>query len=265
MQGPIDESSRLLLGISERRLILVRINAAGTVCMFRWWESQDQDEMQKFSLQQLEILKKQTDKVNSPVEIWFMHTEAMLMPTYHFEPSRLSSMLEIVYGPAPLTQAKLGKTNAQDLMHAYRIESTLDQALNQQFPDATREHILRRFPSHLQHEQDSLFFHLTVYATEIRVHLQNGNKTLLHQVYSYSSKEDVLHRLLSICTGLSLQPEQTTITASGMMSKDSALHELLHRSFAAIQFEEFDFPMHEGLNAESYPAHLFSPILAFTS
>lgn len=263
MQRPFDESSRLVMGISEHRLISVRINAEGTICMFQWWESADREEMQKFTLEQLQLIQKQEKTDVNPVEIWFMHTESMLIPYAHFEPNRLSSMLEIVYGPAPLTQNKLGKTNSNDLMYAFRIESTLDQTLNHLFPNASREHILRRIPNPIQSVAMMLF--LTVYATEIRVHVQQENKVSLHQVYAYTSKEDVLHRLLNICKGMNLQPDQTTISASGMMSKDSALHELLYRSFSSVVFEEVEFPLHEGLNAESYPPHLFSPILSFTA
>lgn len=263
IQGPIDESSRLLLGISERRLISVRINAAGTICMFHWWESANREEMQKFTLEQLELINKNENTDVNHVEIWFMHTESMLIPASHFDSNRLSSMLEIVYGPAPLTHTKIGKTNSNDLMYTFRIESKLDQNLNQLFPDASREHILRRIPNPIQSVAMMLF--LTVYATEIRVHVQQEDKVFLHQVYAYTSKEDVLHRLLNISKGMNLQPDQTIISASGMMSKDSALHELLYRSFSSVVFEEVEFPLHEGLNAESYPPHLFSPILAFTA
>jgi hypothetical protein len=262
LENQAQDVRRLILGISERRLMLSGIDSNGAILQFNWWESDNPEEALPFTINQLEQLNQRFSIPSDALEIWFLHSESLLIPTSHFESGRAVDMLNILHGLAPLAEVKYGYTRDYNLMHAYRLESALDQALNQHFPNAVREHVLRKIPfADISGAQ--LF--LTVYATELRIHAQQHDKILLHQVYPYQTKEDVLYRLLTICEGLGWNSAEMGLRVSGLMSADSSLYTLLHRSFGSLAFESTAFVLHESLQQESYPSQLFSSLLAYTA
>lgn len=242
--------------------MMAGIDSNDAIVHFDWWESNNREDAFSFTIQQLEQLNQRFSISSEALEIWHMHTESMLIPTAHFEPGRAAAMLDVLHGTAPATEVKYGYTRDYNLMHVYRLESSLEGVLKQQFPHVVQEHLLRKIPLS---DVAGVQLYLSVYATELRIHIQQDDKILLHQVYPYHTKEDVLFRLLSLCEGFGFNSTEMGLRVSGLMSVDSSLYVLLHRSFGSITFESTKFGFHESVDQKSYPTQLFSSLLAFTA
>ncbi len=252
---------RFLLGISERRLIIAKIDQFGTLVSFDWWESESQDETQMFIGQKLNTIHSQVQIPNDVIKIYFLHTESMLLPQKYFEPKQTEQYLNLLFGAAPLTSVKFGSTNENEIMHAYRLETSLDQTLNTLFPTVEKEHALRFYPVSSGQKEN---IRLTIYQTEIRIHIQVDGKIQLHQVYAYQTKEDILFHLIKVCEQYQWNPVKTCIEVSGLISKDSALYDLIYRSFGRIEFKNSEIVLPEDIDEHAYPLHLFSPILEYS-
>jgi hypothetical protein len=247
--------------MSERRLMIAKIDQFGTLSSFDWWESEDQGESQMFIEKKINTIHSQVQLSNDLIKICFLHSESMLLPQQYVEPNQVEQYLSLLFGTAPLTTIKSGTTYENGMMHAYRLESSLDQTLNTLFPHAEKEHVLRFYP--VSSGQTEII-RLTIYQSEVRIHVQDHGKIQLHQVYTYQAKEDILYYLLSVCAQYHWNPSQTCIEISGLISKDSALHDLIYRSFGRIEFKDSEIMLPEDIDEQAYPLHLFTPILEYS-
>ncbi len=83
-----------------------------------------------------------------------------------------------------------------------------------------------------------------------------GGRLLLAQQFPYSSPDDVLYYLLKTIQQFGLSQQETELSLSGLVDRESALFRELYQYFLKIRFREANWqtPAHE------YPAHYFTTL-----
>ena len=89
-----------------------------------------------------------------------------------------------------------------------------------------------------------------------RVIVKKDGQLHLAQTYAYTTPLDVVYFLLKICSEFGLSQEQSTLSISGLVEKESALYRELYNYFLNIQFRN---PAQPDL-PDGHPAHFFTSI-----
>lgn len=91
---------------------------------------------------------------------------------------------------------------------------------------------------------------------EFSVVVVKENQVVLAQTYSYSTPDDVLFRLLKICSFFGLEQEQVQIKLSGLIEEQSALYHELFQYFLHTAFRTCP-EWEETLQQYGYPSQYF--------
>lgn len=83
-----------------------------------------------------------------------------------------------------------------------------------------------------------------------------SGKLFIAQVFEYSTPEDVLYYLLSICRQFSFSQDDVQLNISGLVDKQSSLYKELYQYFAAICFRDTSWNM----KGTEYPSHFFTSL-----
>lgn len=178
------------------------------------------------------------------------HPESLFIPESIFRPEHMPVYLESAFGKRPAAY-KSDYIPAWQLYNVYALPEGFDQSLSIHLPGSIVNH---RFTVMLKNSKASLDggqLLIEIRRKDILVMaLQNG-KLLFSRGFSYSSPEDILYALLSVCQQHGLQQETVSLEISGLIDRDSAVFKELYQYFIEISFRDCDWQSGE------YPSHYF--------
>ena len=190
--------------------------------------------------------------------------ESSLVPEALFSMDTNKDMIDIVHGNLQKGLVLSEKIPWWELFNVYRISPELHQLLQQQFTAGKYWHFYslllksyKMFDSGDGQDRLKVIF----YPDKMVTLVVRDGKVFLMQTFHYHDARDVAYHLLNTCRQLGINPEQIKVLVGGLIDRQSALSEELHKYFLQIDFEQIDESIKVTDELKELPLHYFSSIL----
>lgn len=186
--------------------------------------------------------------------------QCILLPAKFYDPANNEKALNIMYGDLLDGTLLVDDINKKENYTIYKVPVHLHNILTTQFPKAEFIHqysvLLKLIPA-----EDIM--KVVFYANKIVVLLRHAGKVRIIQSYKYKTADDIVYHLLNICNQFAATG--TRLQLSGMIERDSALFNEIHKYFLDIDFDNKPIPgLSMNMNSE-YPAHFFSSLFSIAA
>jgi hypothetical protein len=190
--------------------------------------------------------------------------ESSLVPEPLFSMDTNKEIIDIVHGNLQKGLVLSEKIPWWELFNVYRISPELHHLLQQQFTAGKYWHyyslLLKSYKMFDSADgQDCL--KVIFYPDKMVVLLVKKGKVHLMQTFHYQDARDVVYYLLNTCRQLEIDPLNIKLLIGGLIDKESALSEELHKYFLQVTFEMIDESIKVTDELKELPLHYFSSIL----
>jgi len=190
--------------------------------------------------------------------------ESSLVPEPLFSMDTNKEIIDIVHGNLQKGLVLSEKIPWWELFNVYRISPELHHLLQQQFTAGKYWHyyslLLKSYKMFDSGDgQDCL--KVIFYSDKMVALLVKKGKVHLMQTFPYQDARDVVYHLLNSCRQLDIDPLQIKLLVGGLIDRQSALSEELHKYFLQITFEMIDESIKVTDELKELPLHYFSSIL----
>jgi hypothetical protein len=188
--------------------------------------------------------------------------ETVILPSRFFKFEQAGAISESVHGKmhsATISEAVL----SWQLHLAYDVPTPIHQTITRQWPSGNSWHVHSVvLKTATPAEGETIFMDFKT--NDFSVVVIKNNSLLLAQIYNYTAGEDVLYWLLKICEQYRLSQTGINLILSGLIDKESAVHDNLHQYFLNISFASVN-GMKLGEEFSEYPEHFFSSLYKLAS
>jgi hypothetical protein len=190
--------------------------------------------------------------------------ESSLVPEPLFSMDTNKEIIDIVHGNLQKGLVLSEKIPWWELFNVYRIAPDLHHLLQQQFTAGKYWHyyslLLKSYKMFDSADgQDCL--KVIFYSDKMVVLVIRNGKVHLMQTFHYHDARDVAYHLLNTCRQLDINPEQIRLLVGGLIDRQSALSDELHKYFLQVNFEMIDESIKVTDELKELPLHYFSSIL----
>ncbi|HZE85656.1 MAG TPA: DUF3822 family protein [Puia sp.] len=211
-------------------------------------------------LQQDELLKRPVKETL----LVYNFPESSLVPEPLFSMDTNKELTDIVHGNLQKGLILTEKIPWWELFNVYRISPDVHQLLQQQFSAGKYWHyyslLLKSYKMFDSAEQNDCIKVIFYSDKMITLVLKEG-KIHLVQTFHYHDTKDVAYHLLNCCRQLAISQENVLLLVGGLIDRNSALSEELHKYFLRVTFEEIDESIKVTDELKELPLHYFSSIL----
>jgi len=190
------------------------------------------------------------------VLVCYDHPQSSLVPLQHYRYEDAGLLLETLYGVNG-TATVVSETVADwQLYNVYAVPKNVYGWVSKRFVTGSYWH---QYTVNIRNSKAAdTGGHLLVdfRKEEFTVLATGNNQLLLEQTFLYTTPEDVIYYLLSICHQFGLSAEKLQLELSGLIDKQSALYNELYQYFINVEFRE---PGWNNTDRE-YPAHFFTAL-----
>lgn len=190
--------------------------------------------------------------------ICYSFKESILIPESIHQFEAANESLTVVYGEMPASIVRSENIPGTKIHNIYRISEEVHQAITKYFPTAAVIHQYTAL-SHTENEISAMT--AIFYPNKIITKLIKEGALQIIQSYNYSCPEDVVYYMLNICHQFSV--EVVTLNLGGMIEKDSAMYDEIHKYFKQINFLALGADVAEGI--KEFPAHYFGHLFLLSS
>lgn len=190
--------------------------------------------------------------------------ESSLVPEALFSMDTNKDVIDIVHGNLQKGLVLSEKIPWWELFNVYRISPELHHLLQQQFTAGKYWHFYslllksyKMFDSGDGQDRLKVIF----YPDKMVILVVREGKVYLMQTFQYQDARDVAYHLLNTCRQLGIDPEKIKVLVGGLIDRQSALSEELHKYFLKIDFEHIDESIKITDELKELPLHYFSSIL----
>lgn len=258
--------SRLLLEVSANSFTYVLLNQRNMSPMaVKYFQLEHSKE--KLLTEVLEEILQQDELLRRPVKetlLVYNFPESSLVPESLFSTDTNRELTDIIHGNLQKGLILTEKIPWWELYNVYRISPDVHRLLQQQFTAGTYWHYYslmlksyKMFDTNETAECIKVVFYSDKMITLV---LKNG-KVQLMQTFHYQDAKDVAYHLLNCCRQLAVSQEEVLLLVGGLIDRQSALSEELHKYFLNISFEEIDESIKITDELKELPLHYFSSIL----
>ncbi len=189
--------------------------------------------------------------------------ECIPVPSVYCSSDTAEDYFSLMYG-AETCGAYINTVNDITLVSG-RLSKQQD-AFKKYFPSAGDEHkfslLLKKYFSDAYNATAGRV-HLLFYSGHFIITVIKENLLQLMQSRQYETAEDVLYMILNACAQNGLNPEETKITAGGMIDVKSSLYTALYMYLEGFEIETADKNMMDAEGFGEYPAHYFAPFFNY--
>ena len=196
------------------------------------------------------------------VYVMYSFAESVLIPFALYSSLENENVLNLVHGDLQNhTSILTDLVTESGVYNAYRVASSILNALLSKFPDAVNMHqysVLLRQPRSKEDKLNIIF-----YPQRIVLKLDRKGRTELVNSFSYNTAEDASYILLN--TSRQFEVENIPVEVSGLIEKDSALYKEIYKYFEEINFAALPAVYTYADEIIQQPSHYFSHIFAVDS
>src|SRR5882762_4129459 len=189
--------------------------------------------------------------------------ESSLVPEPLFSMDTNKELTDIVHGNLQKGLILTEKIPWWELFNVYRISPDAHQLLQQQLSAGKYWHyyslLLKSYKMFDSAEQNDCIKVIFYSDKMITLVLKEG-KIHLVQTFHYQDTKDVAYHLLNCCRQLAISQEEVLLLVGGLIDRNSALSEELHKYFLRVTFEEIDESIKVTDELKELPLHYFSSI-----
>jgi uncharacterized protein DUF3822 len=190
--------------------------------------------------------------------------ESSLVPEPLFSMDTNKELTDIIHGNLQKGLILTEKIPWWELFNVYRISPDVHHLLQQQFSAGKYWHyyslLLKSYKMFDSAEQNDCIKVIFYSEKMITMVLKDG-KIHLMQTFHYQDTRDVSYHLLNCCRQLGISQEEVLLLVGGLIDRNSALSEELHKYFLRVTFEEIDESIKVTDELKELPLHYFSSIL----
>ncbi|MDO6434672.1 DUF3822 family protein [Flavitalea sp. BT771] len=190
--------------------------------------------------------------------------ESSLVPEPLFSMDTNKEVIDMLHGNLQKGLVLSEKIPWWELFNVYRISPELHHLLQQQFTAGKYWHyyslLLKSYKMFDSSDgQDCL--KVIFYPDKMVALLVKKGKVHLMQTFPYQDARDVVYHLLNACRQLDIDPLKIKVLVGGLIDRQSALSEELHKYFLQVSFEMIDESIKVTDELKELPLHYFSSIL----
>ena len=190
--------------------------------------------------------------------ISYSFSDCVLIPERIYDTSNVENILKLIHGnirKANLLTDFLPELNSYNI---YKVPAQVNEVMTKMFPEAT---VVHQHSLLSKYNGQETFMTVIFYIRKIVVRLVNAGKVQIVQSFEYDISQDVVYHLLNVCQ--QFEVESVKLKLAGMIEKESALFEELHKYFLNIDFISIES---EAVTDEikMLPLHYFSHLASMT-
>jgi hypothetical protein len=190
--------------------------------------------------------------------------ESSLVPEPLFSMDTNKELTDIIHGNLQKGLILTEKIPWWELFNVYRISPDVHHLLQQQFSAGKYWHyyslLLKSYKMFDSAEQSDCI-KVIFYSDKMITMVLKEGKIHLMQTFHYQDTKDVSYHLLNCCRQLGISQEEVLLLVGGLIDRNSALSEELHKYFVRVTFEEIDESIKVTDELKELPLHYFSSIL----
>ncbi len=192
----------------------------------------------------------------------YHYTDSNLLPEKFFHIELNKPVTELVYGNARKGLLLSEKVAGWNLYNIYRVPREVHSLLQQKFAAGKYWHYYTLLLSGIDREELPAEMFKVIMAADRFVVVVSREKALqLIQTYTYQTPDDVSYHLLALCQQFGTDPEQLSLTVSGLIDEQSILYQELLKYFSKVEWDHVGSEVSLDEMFSSFPAHYFSPLL----
>ena len=236
-------------------------NAYVALAVFQYNKSKGSDDYSNIlqnELQQQPLLSGNYKKVY----IMYSFGECVLIPFSLYNSHENINVLNLIHGDLQSNVSVLTDVITENgIYNSYRVSTPVLRVIKSKFPDAVNRHqysvLLKQVPA----EGNKLLIIFYLKKVVVMLH-KNGGPQFIN-TFAYDSAEDVLYILLNTCK--QFEVKNIPVEISGMIEKNSALSQDIHKYFSSVSFAELPAGCNYSEEITKHPSHYFSYIFAVDS
>ena len=185
--------------------------------------------------------------------------EAVQVPADIYRYDQEKYYLGTFISTVPDSVIKSEHINTQDLYNVYYVPVAINNLVSKSFIGTAYWHYYSVLLKNISGREDQAML-MDVRPGEFAVLYVKAGKLRCCMMYTYSTPEDVLYKILGICNQFGIKRQELPLTASGFIEKQSALYKELYKYFPSIHFD--GLPDGTGLSDGfvDLPVHYFSSV-----
>lgn len=186
--------------------------------------------------------------------------DSIFVPLRYFNPTEAPFLINSLVGKIADEIILSEPVTDWQLQNIYRVSRSLHLILEKNFATGKFWHTYTIALKNSSSANDGTKLWADFKTHEFTVLLIRDHVFQLAQTFPYSTPADVLYHLLKVCSNFSIIQNEINIILSGLIEKQSALYEELHKYFLHIEFNSPNGAIRMDESFYDYPAHYFSSI-----
>jgi hypothetical protein len=190
--------------------------------------------------------------------------ESSLIPEPVFTMDTNREIIDTLHGNLQKGLILTEKIPWWELFNVYRISPDLHHLLQQSFTAGKYWHyyslLLKSYKMFDSSDKDDCI-KVIFYADKMVALVIREGKVHLMQTFPYHDTKDVAYHLLNCCHQLGIDQSAVRLLVGGLIDRQSALSDELHKYFLRINFEAIDESIKVTDELKELPLHYFSSIL----
>jgi hypothetical protein len=190
--------------------------------------------------------------------------ESSLIPEAIFAMDTNREIIDTLHGNLQKGLILTEKIPWWELFNVYRISPDLHQLLQHNFASGMYWHyyslLLKSYKMFDSAEREDCI-KVIFYSDKMVALIVREGKVQLVQTFSYHDSKDVAYYLLNCCHQIGLNQDSVRVLVGGLIDRQSALSEELHKYFLQVQFEGIDESIRVTDELKELPLHYFSSLL----
>lgn len=188
------------------------------------------------------------------IQVAYDFPQSVLMPSRQYNPEEGKKLVSSIYGPAAAAFTIAEQVNAWQLTNVYSVPRGIQDWITRHFPAAQQQHQYTLGLKNIEAAATEGNISLDIRKDDFTVLVAKAGKFLLAQTSEYNTPEDILYYLLKMVAAFSLSQQETGLSITGLVDKQSALYRELYQYFINIHFRDSSW------NMDEYPAHFFTSL-----
>jgi len=265
--GPDDYAQcRLLMEVNPQAFSYVLLSVRGmrplAIRYFQWntLKAGPTEEILQEIIQEDELLS----TVVNETFLVYNFPESNLVPERFFSFDINRAITDLVYGNLGKGLILNEKIPWWELHNVYRIPASIHRLMEQKFHTGRYWHLYSlQLKCHKMFtaKEEPQFLKTLFYADKMILLAFRNGQLLLSQTFSYQDAKDVAYHLLNCCAQLGMSQEELLLEVSGLIERQSVLHNELLKYFVHVQFEQMEDSIKVTDEMKEFPLHYFSSLL----
>jgi hypothetical protein len=184
----------------------------------------------------------------------YEYPQVVITPSSIYKKDDTSLLMHSIQGDPSNSYICADEVKEKELFTVYALPKNTHSWISGKFPSGKYWHHHSLAIKRIGAGSPSGSIHVDFCPTDFTVLAEKNGKLLLAETFPYNTPDDVLFYLLKLCHQLSLSQQETRISLTGLIDRQSALYKELHQYFLHISFREAIWQMPR----EDYPPHFFT-------